>query len=270
MTRATKPILAALLCALMLLLGGGVAGAATVSSLARKLAHDDDFRVRTQAALALGRSRSSRAVDPLCKGLEDDNDSVRAASAAALGKLKKGGLDCLKKRYKKEKSRNVKKMILKSIRLVREAEAGPTITSRSKYYLAVDSTNDQTGRGGGSVDALVRKTIIRAAATLEGSVIAPAGESRDQAKKVLRKHRQLEAFKLAPTVHPPQYSGGHLTVEFEVLVYGYPGNNLQGTVSRSATMPGVSSKDVAKENQLIEALAKSAMDQFAQLVAQLD
>ena len=270
MNRPSRHLLAAVLVSLMLLFGGDSARAASVSALAKKLANDDDFRVRTQAALALGGTGSSKAVEPLCKGLDDDNDSVRAASAAGLGKLNKGGLSCLKDRLKKENSRNVKKMLEKSIRLVSEGAAGPSISSSTKYYLAIDTANDQTGRGGREVDSLVRRTIIGAASSMRGSAIAPRGETTDQAKKLLRKHRQLEAFKLAPTVHPPQYSGGQLTVEFEVLVYGYPGNNLQGTVSRSATMPGVPAKNAAKENQLIEALAKSAMDQFSELVAQLN
>jgi hypothetical protein len=246
------------------------AWAASVAALAKKLLGDSDFRVRTQAALSLGKSGSAQAVSPLCKGLEDDNDSVRAASAAALGKLRKGGEACLSKRLKKEKAANVRKMIAKAVKLLQEDSAGPTITAGTKYYLAIEQTNDQTGRGGGDVDALVRKTLREASSVLKGSVIAPRGESKDDANKILRKHRQLEAFKLAPTVPAPQYSGGQLTVNFEVLVYGYPGNNLQGTLTRSATMSGVGSKDVAKENQLIEALAKSAMEQFAQLVAQLD
>jgi hypothetical protein len=269
-TRACRHLLAVLLGALLLLGSHVPAHAASVSSLAKKLADDDDFRVRTQAALALGRSKSKRAVNPLCKGLDDDNDSVRAASAAALGKLKLGGLSCLKKRFKEEKSRNVKKMIRKSIKLINNKKSGPSISSSSKYYIAISPTNDKTGRGGGKVDQLVRRTIVGASRSLGGSVIAPRGETKDQAKQLLRKHRQLEAFKLAPTVHPLQYSNGALTVELEVLVYGYPGNNLQGTVSRSATMTGVGSKDEAKEDQLIEALAKSAMEQFSQLVAQLD
>src|SRR5262245_45547724 len=67
-----------------------------------QLKNGDDFRVRTQAALALGASKSKRAVDPLCRGLEDSNQTVRAASAAALGKLKQGGEDCLSKRLDNE------------------------------------------------------------------------------------------------------------------------------------------------------------------------
>src|SRR6187402_2713590 len=37
------------------------------------LASSEDFRVRTQAALALGASKSDRAVTPLCSALADSN-----------------------------------------------------------------------------------------------------------------------------------------------------------------------------------------------------
>jgi HEAT repeat protein len=56
------------------------AAAERLVELATKLKTDKDFRVRTQAALALGVSQSERAVPPLCAGLQDENHTVRAAS----------------------------------------------------------------------------------------------------------------------------------------------------------------------------------------------
>ena len=48
-------------------------------------------------------------------------------TAAGLGKLARGGKDCLKARLGKETSANVKKMIEKAIRLIDEAAAGPVL-----------------------------------------------------------------------------------------------------------------------------------------------
>src|SRR3954470_9511601 len=60
--------------AVALLLQAGTAQAADrLTELATKLQTDKDFRVRTQAALALGVSQSERAVAPLCSGLDDEN-----------------------------------------------------------------------------------------------------------------------------------------------------------------------------------------------------
>src|SRR5687768_768242 len=69
---------------------------------------NSDFRVRTQAALALGSSKDARAVSALCRGLDDTNTTVRIASAAGLGRLNLGGGDCLRRRLVKEQSSSVK------------------------------------------------------------------------------------------------------------------------------------------------------------------
>ncbi len=46
-----------------------------------------DFRVRVQAALELGKAMDTRALSPLVVALKDENASVRAAAAAALESL---------------------------------------------------------------------------------------------------------------------------------------------------------------------------------------
>src|SRR5882757_2734484 len=88
-------VLGALLASL--LAAGSAIAESRVSFLIDQLQNATDFRVRTQAALALGASEDRSAVEPLCSGLDDTNDSVRSASAAALGKLKNAaGLPCLR------------------------------------------------------------------------------------------------------------------------------------------------------------------------------
>src|SRR5258706_13084158 len=95
-----------------------VAAGAQTSDLERliyNLANNEDFRVRTQAALALGASKSERALSPLCSALADSNTTVRAASAAALGRLAlKPGQDCLERRLSSETSDVVKATIRKA------------------------------------------------------------------------------------------------------------------------------------------------------------
>src|SRR3954469_8315997 len=86
---------------------------ADVDHLVQNLSGGTDFRIRTQAALALGASKSKRAVEPLCSSLADQNATVRAASAAALGRLRLGGSECLQKRLASEASATVKSAIQK-------------------------------------------------------------------------------------------------------------------------------------------------------------
>ena len=80
-----------------------------VDALAVRLKQSKDFRVRTQAALALGTSASKRAVPVLCQALADPSAAVRASAAAALGRLKKGGQKCVRRRLIVEKNANVRK-----------------------------------------------------------------------------------------------------------------------------------------------------------------
>src|SRR5688572_7268425 len=80
------------------------AQAASLERLIDTLKNGADFRVRTQAALALGASKNQGAVAPLCSGLSDPNTTVRAAAALALGKLALGGTECLTARLNTEPS----------------------------------------------------------------------------------------------------------------------------------------------------------------------
>ena len=249
----------------VLLLCSAVSAKESVQELKKKLLNGKDFRVRTQAALALGKSGSEKAVDPLCKGLDDSHDAVRAASAAGLGKLSKGGVKCLKDRLDDEKSRNVKKMIKKAIKLLEEAASGPALSANTKFYVAIKETDDRTGRGGSEIDDLVRRTIKQVLGSQKGFVLAPAGENAAEAKRRLRKHPQVYGYLLAPKVHKPQYDGGKVVINVELTIYSYPDSSMQGSLSRTAGFTGVDSQDKGKENKLIKSASESAIEEFARM-----
>src|SRR5580658_7815454 len=76
----------------------------------------DDFRVRTNAALALGATDDDDAVAPLCGGLSDPTEVVRQAVAVALKRLgRPSELDCLRRRVGIETSTSVKAEIQRAI-----------------------------------------------------------------------------------------------------------------------------------------------------------
>jgi hypothetical protein len=58
-----------------------------VDDLAGAVLGDPSFKVRTQAALLLGKLGDKAGVPPLTKALADDNKTVRAMAAQSLGKL---------------------------------------------------------------------------------------------------------------------------------------------------------------------------------------
>lgn len=232
-----------------------------LARMSGELRNNEDFRVRTQAALALGSSKDKEAVSALCDGLDDSNTTVRAAAAAALGKLALGGLDCLKSHLASETNVSVKSVLQKAADTVKAGQR-PAVTPETKYYVAIGPTTDKTGRAGTEVDDLVRSALEEAAQSLDGCVLAPKDEKPPAAKAVVAKFKKLKTFFLWPKVLPPDYSTGNLVVKFEVAVFTYPSKALKGTIPLKLTMPDVQAGDVGSENDLIRRAASSAFARF--------
>jgi hypothetical protein len=235
------------------------------------LANNEDFRVRTQAALALGASKNEKAVMPLCSALADSNTTVRAASAAALGRLAlRSGQDCLQKRLGSETSDVVKATIQKAIDAIKGGGAGnaePVFDSDSKFYISIGKTTDKTGRNSQEVDGIVRSAMSAKLGQTAGFVAAPATETQAEAKKRLAAHAGVKGFFLSPGVAPPDYSNGNLKVKIEVAMLSYPEKNLIGSFSVNLTEPGVSPGSTENENDLIRMAAERAIDKFATIAA---
>src|SRR5687767_13993933 len=94
------------------------ADAERVKFLADKM-RSEDFRVRTNAALALGATADEGAVEPLCGGLSDSSEVVRQASAVALKRLAKpSSKGCLHDREKVEPVEAVKTAITRALEAI--------------------------------------------------------------------------------------------------------------------------------------------------------
>jgi hypothetical protein len=234
---------------------------ADVDRLVQNLANGADFRIRTQAALALGASKSPRAVEPLCASLADTNATVRAASAAALGRLRLGGTECLQKRLANEASDTVKSAIAKAL--------DPVFSTETKYYVAIGKIADKTGRSGDEVDGIVHNAMVAAAAALPVFTLAPAGETLADAKRRLAGHSAVKPVFLSPRVPVPDYSGGNLTIRIEVAMFSYPDKSLLGSYTTKLTQQGVSSPDKATEDELIRDTAARAFEKFTVAAARL-
>lgn len=237
----------------------------------QQLKTGDDFRLRTQAALALGSKGDEASVPHLCRALEDSNEAVRAASAGALGKLKKsaGGV-CLQERLGNEKDANVKGTIEKSIKEIASAEpkssSDGAIPANAKFYVSVGDTNNKTGRGKDEVDRLVKDALTRKLGTMSGYAVAPRGEPATKAKALLTSKR-LKGFQLLTTIERPDYSGGSLTVKVRVVLTTYPGKDIKGEFSPKLTQSGTPSEDRASEDELIKMALDKAMESFQKVVA---
>lgn len=94
----------------------------STESLIRKLVTGDDFRVRVQAALQLGKHKKDSARRALENALGDDNVAVRAAAAAALKRLgDKKALPALRK-HRKDSSPSVRAQIESTIEALESAK----------------------------------------------------------------------------------------------------------------------------------------------------
>jgi hypothetical protein len=240
-----------------------------LETLVEQLLRAPDFRVRTQAALALGATKDARALDPLCRGLDDEATTVRAASAAALGKLRKGGGSCLRKRRAVEQKEAVKSVITRALERLGADEPEPVFTDATKYLLVVE-VEDATGRSASEVPRLVRRSARDAAANFAEMAFAAGGTTPEDARQLLAGKDGLKAFSLSVKVKPPEYAGSKLVIKLEVAIFTFLDSNLKGTFSRTLSIDGLSAPDKSAENELIQTGAARIVEMFAKTAGKID
>jgi hypothetical protein len=230
----------------------------------------DDFRVRTNAALALGQSGDPAALAPLCGALSDSSDVVRQAVVAALQKLGvAGGAACLKDRRPSEPSPSVQHAIDRALAVLAPSAPSPSgsgppaVVANAKYYVAISPIANQTGRPDDEVTQIVGSAIRGKLAELGGYQIAAERETPDQARAAMSR-RKLTGFYLSIRVEKFDYSDGNLRVRVKVAVFTYPGKDLRGEVPAGLTQTGVSPGDKAAEDNLLQLASARAVELFAQ------
>jgi hypothetical protein len=229
----------------------------------------DDFRVRTNAALQLGRTNDDAAVQPLCDALGDPSDTVRLAVIAGLKRLgRAAAVPCLNDRLGVETSDAAKTQIQQAI-----AALGPAVppaagasgasVANAKFYVSLSSITNNTGRAQADVETIVLGAIRTKLGALGGYQMAPSGESPDAARAVMSS-RHLKGYYLSVLVSAFDYSGGNLRVRVKVAVFSYPGKALLGEVPVSPVQSGVQPGDKASEDNLMGMAAGHAAELFAQ------
>jgi len=235
----------------------------------------DDFRVRTNAALALGATNDDDAISPLCGGLADPSEVVRQAVAVALKKLARPqAVDCLRRQVASESNASVKQALQRALEASQAAGGGnggngggthpaPAFVAGAKYYVSVSPVTNNTGRATSEVEHIVRDAIASKLGSLGEYQLAPDGESSDGAKAAVAK-RSLKGFFLSVSVEKFDYSDGNLRVRVKIAVFSYPGKDLRGEVPAGATLPGARPGDRGAEDQLMGVVAARAAELFAQ------
>jgi HEAT repeat protein len=252
----------------LLLVSEGIARAAEVSEaeLSRRLKSSADFRVRTQAALALGATSSATVVEPLCSALEDPNTTVRAAAAAALGRVAKGGRNCIERQIGRETSAEVKTVLQRA--LTRLAPEEPAIGVSTKYYVALGDPTNQTRRTDAQLFPLVRATLSKHFGGVTSVTLAPEKETPEQAQKRLAKFPKVRGVYVWPKLIT-SYTGGKLVLKLELSLFTYPGKAFKGSMSKNLTMPDVPSLDTGAEDELLEMAAERMTPDLEKTMARL-
>ena len=227
----------------------------------------DDFRVRTNAALALGQTNDEGAIAPLCGALSDPSEVVRQAVAAALKRLARpSSVDCLKARLGVEGNAAVKAQIGKALEAIPGASgaAGPPKTNaNAKFYVAISPIANNTGRAQADIDRVVLGAVRSKLEGLGPYQLAPPAETADAARAQITK-RNLKSFYLSIMVEKFDYTDGNQRVRVKIAVFTYPGKDLRGEVPAGLTQQGVSPGDHAAEENLMGMAAGKAAELFAQ------
>ena len=179
---------------------------------------------------------------------------------------------CLQSRLESESNDGVKIAISRAIESISAGSGGGgggggddkiKDNPSAKYYIALSTIANSTGRSQPEVESVVVKAIkskLEAAGTVQ---LAPTKETADAARDTMKK-RKMNGFYLAIAVDKFDYSNGNLRVKVKIGVFTYPGKSLLGNVDKALTKEGVSSGDKSSEDQLLDMAAGLASEQFAQ------
>ncbi len=196
-----KLVVAVLACALALSSAG--AAARGPRELIDDLRKGDDFRLRTSAALSLGKSGSRDAREPLEVALSDDaHPMVRAAAAAALGALgDPSAIPALEKAASHDAASAVKSAAAKAVERLKKRKAKPTAP---KVLLKLGKMENRSGVRG---DALAR---VLSGATRERASSLPGVEvlGDDSDPKAVASARKLPVLVVDGSVKSVAQSAG--------------------------------------------------------------
>jgi hypothetical protein len=154
-----------------------------VDDLAGALLGDSSFKVRTQAALLLGKLGDKAGVQPLIRALADDNKTVRAMSAQSLGKL--GGdvaLAALKNLLQRESDTFVRSQAEKAMAAIPLTKlAEPDIKDR-KVYLKLGPFTGGSKAADGTLLALLRSSLKQSLEKLPQVAVVEGAEEKNMGK----------------------------------------------------------------------------------------
>jgi hypothetical protein len=265
-----RPIAVAILCVLFCVFAPRSLRADTQTDfLVRMLLQSDQFRVRTQAALAIGsRPSDPQAVRALTQALRDDHPAVRAASASALERLGDKAAIAPLRAARKDRdpaARAAVEHALEVLERARPVAAQPPATpsaGKATYYVAVGTPSAQSGLLPNALRG-VREHVVRQVAALDTVRVAPENESQAAAASVLRSGKLTGYYLDSSVTKVEQKPEGGIRAQVSIIVGTYPGRAMRVMLSGAATVSGAGSSDQVKL-QAVEAAFTGALRRLPQ------
>ena len=240
----------ALFLAVALAAQSAAAAPPSVRDLADRLKHGEDFRVRLQAALELGKSADPDALDPLIVGLDDPNASVRTAAAAALQEL--GDADAVPAlmQHRLDRSDLVRKQVRATLATLEAAKEGGT--RQARLLVKLGPMKNQTAVKGPRIEAELERESRKKLDELPGvRVMSTPTDAGDAAQK-----KPLPVVMVSGHIQKLQASRDGADIVYsasvEYILHTMPDESIAAKVSGSAsgTLTAEEAKDEGRAAEL--------------------
>lgn len=237
------------------------------SRLVRVLHGNSDFRVRVQAAFALGNTRDDAVIPALARALRDDNPAVRAAAATALGRIGSERAIPVLRSARRDSSAAVRLQVSASLRTI---EAGdrrerdlpeprqrratsssrfPAITvipsesdiqwSRVRYLVMLGDMENRTRFGGDQMASLLRSEVGQRLHSMRNVAVVANPDGLDRRARREIRRRRISELRVNGNVLSVrrQARGRDLSVRCEVslMLLDHPDQNMRGELRGAAT-----------------------------------
>ena len=154
-----------------------------VDDLAGALLGDPSFKVRTQAALLLGKLGDKAGVDPLVKALADENKTVRAMAAQSLGKLGGDAAElALKTVLQRESDTFVRGQAEKALAAILAAKAAEPDNKDRKVYLKFGPFTGGSKAADATLLGLLRSSLKQSLEKLPHLAVVEGAEEKNMGK----------------------------------------------------------------------------------------
>jgi len=258
------------------------------SALIRRLESRADFRLRVQAAFALGNMRDPRAVPALSRTLRDSNPAVRAASATALGRIGSQRAMPALRAARRDRSAAVRMQVGRSIASIEEAtrsaraaapsnmsrgSARPTIEimpredrvqwPRVRYVVTLGDMENRSNFRSDSLETTLRSEVTRQLRVLRGVAVMQSEINIDDRARREMRRRRLPQLRLDGNIAQVrrQRSGRDVSVRCEISLMLLDGRrrNLRGELRGAATGTEPRRRDRAQRAEQEQRLAQQAL-----------